>query len=111
MFSKAIGFWICLVVLLVFSFCPTAKAQDVAVSPSCKTSSNGPVSPTGYRVIGRYPIGGEGGWDYISIDSDARRLYVSHATQQSCAEGVISVIRQTAPEYYQLIETIPAQLF
>jgi DNA-binding beta-propeller fold protein YncE len=39
------------------------------------------VSPTGYRVIGRFPIGGEGGWDYISIDSDARRLYVSHAAQ------------------------------
>src|SRR6185369_15805647 len=26
------------------------------------------------------PIGGEGGWDYLSIDSAAHRLYVSHAT-------------------------------
>src|SRR3954465_913367 len=25
-------------------------------------------------------IGGEGGWDYLSIDSAAHRLYVSHAT-------------------------------
>jgi hypothetical protein len=25
--------------------------------------------------VGRFPIGGEGGWDYISIDSEARRLY------------------------------------
>ena len=26
-------------------------------------------------------IGGEGGWDYLSVDSGARRLYVSHATK------------------------------
>ena len=25
-------------------------------------------------------IGGEGGWDYLTMDSAARRLYVSHAT-------------------------------
>ena len=26
------------------------------------------------------PIGGEGGWDYLTIDAPAHRLYVSHAT-------------------------------
>src|SRR5260370_41779690 len=37
---------------------------------------------TGYKVVGRYPVGGPvGGFDYVSIDSGARRLYVSHATQ------------------------------
>jgi DNA-binding beta-propeller fold protein YncE len=36
---------------------------------------------TGYKVVGHYPIGGTGGWDYINIDSSARRLYVSHSTQ------------------------------
>jgi DNA-binding beta-propeller fold protein YncE len=46
-----------------------------------QTTASGPVSPTGYHVIGRFSIGGEGGWDYISIDSDMRRLYVSHGTQ------------------------------
>ncbi|MGB9070543.1 MAG: hypothetical protein WCC21_18390 [Candidatus Acidiferrales bacterium] len=34
-----------------------------------------------YRVVGQYPISGDGGWDYISIDADARRLYVSHGKQ------------------------------
>ena len=34
-----------------------------------------------YRVEGRYAIPGEGGFDYVQIDSSARRLYVSHATQ------------------------------
>src|SRR5260370_24515992 len=37
---------------------------------------------TGYKVTGRYPVGGPvGGFDYVAIDSSARRLYVSHATQ------------------------------
>ncbi len=35
---------------------------------------------TGYHVLSQIQIGGEGGWDYLSVDSAARRLYVSHAT-------------------------------
>jgi YVTN family beta-propeller protein len=33
-----------------------------------------------YHVIGKIEVGGEGGWDYLTVDSAARRLYVSHAT-------------------------------
>jgi YVTN family beta-propeller protein len=33
-----------------------------------------------YHVIGKIEVGGEGGWDYLTVDSTARRLYVSHAT-------------------------------
>src|ERR1700745_782262 len=35
---------------------------------------------TGYHIVGEVQIGGEGGWDYLTVDSAARRLYVSHAT-------------------------------
>jgi DNA-binding beta-propeller fold protein YncE len=35
---------------------------------------------TGYHITGEIQIGGEGGWDYLTADSGARRLYVSHAT-------------------------------
>ena len=34
-----------------------------------------------YHVIHKYPLGGEGGWDYLTIDSDARRLYIARATR------------------------------
>ena len=34
-----------------------------------------------YRQLKEIAIGGEGGWDYLSVDSAARRLYVSHATK------------------------------
>ena len=36
---------------------------------------------SGYKVVKTVPISGEGGWDYVYVDSDARRVYVSHATQ------------------------------
>jgi len=36
---------------------------------------------TGYKVVGRYPIPGVGGFDYVMLDGSSRRLYVSHGTQ------------------------------
>lgn len=34
-----------------------------------------------YRLVKEIHIGGDGGWDYITVDSKAHRLYVSHATR------------------------------
>jgi DNA-binding beta-propeller fold protein YncE len=34
-----------------------------------------------YQVVMEVPIGGEGGWDYLVVDSSAHRVYVSHATK------------------------------
>lgn len=36
---------------------------------------------SGYKLSGRYPVQGTEAWDYVSIDSDARRIYVSHSSQ------------------------------
>jgi len=33
---------------------------------------------TGYRVVARYLVPGDGGFDYVTIDSSARRIYISH---------------------------------
>ena len=38
-------------------------------------------SGTGYKIETRYPVPGNSGFDYIIIDSAARRLYVSHGTE------------------------------
>jgi DNA-binding beta-propeller fold protein YncE len=35
----------------------------------------------GYQLETRYPVPGNGGFDYLTIDSSARRLYVSHGTE------------------------------
>jgi hypothetical protein len=36
--------------------------------------------PSGYKVIKTVPLGGEGGWDYVYVDSAARRVYISRGT-------------------------------
>ncbi len=34
-----------------------------------------------YKILDRWTIGGEGGWDYLAADAPAHRLYVTHATK------------------------------
>ena len=34
----------------------------------------------GYHVVNTYKLGGDGGWDYLTADASARRLYISRAT-------------------------------
>src|SRR5216684_5597263 len=36
---------------------------------------------SGYKVSGKIPVAGEGGWDYLVVDADARRLYLLHSTR------------------------------
>lgn len=35
---------------------------------------------SGYKVSKKVKVGGEGGWDYLTVDSAARRLYVTRGT-------------------------------
>src|ERR1700692_77676 len=37
-------------------------------------------SGPGYKVANTYNVGGDGGWDYLTADSAARRLYISRGT-------------------------------
>jgi len=40
----------------------------------------GSATDSGYHVIGTYKLGGEGGWDYLTLDNASRHLYISRAT-------------------------------
>ena len=40
-----------------------------------------PRSSSGYSIIKKIPIPGNGSWDYLAVDEGGRRLYVSHGTQ------------------------------
>ena len=44
-------------------------------------SSVAHAAPPGYHILKKIPIGGDGGWDYLTMDSVARRLYVARATR------------------------------
>ena len=49
----------------------TSEAQKPSTAPSAP----------GYHLLKRIEVGGEGGWDYLTVDSAARRLYVSRSTR------------------------------
>jgi YVTN family beta-propeller protein len=46
----------------------SAATEPSAVSKSTST----------YHLANKYTIGGDAGWDYVAIDPDARRVYVTH---------------------------------
>ncbi len=41
----------------------------------------GPPDAPGHRVVRKVEVGGEGGWDYLTFDSAARRLYIPRSTR------------------------------
>src|SRR5215467_12649851 len=53
---------------------------------------------TNYKVEGRYPIPGAGGFDYVTLDSAARRIYVSHATQVDVLDADSGKVVGTIPD-------------
>jgi hypothetical protein len=38
-------------------------------------------SAPGYKVVKTWKLGGDGGWDYLTVDSEARRLFIARATR------------------------------
>jgi len=52
-----------------------------------------------YKLLQEIPIGGEGGWDILNIDSAAHRLYLSHATKVIVVDteknGIVGEITDT----------------
>jgi YVTN family beta-propeller protein len=53
-----------------------ALASLVAVG-SADEKSTGP----GYQVTDKFVLGGEGGWDYLTFDGDANRLYIARSNR------------------------------
>ncbi len=57
-----------------------AAGQPAAAQPSSPPAS-GSAASAGYRLLKSIPIGGDGGWDYLSFDGAARRLYISRGAK------------------------------
>lgn len=53
-----------------------------------------------YQLTKVFPIGGEGGWDYITVDSSARRIYVSHGKQ-------VEVLEESSGKSFGVIPDTP----
>ena len=68
----------------------------------CLGATGAPPAP-GYHQLKKVTLGGEGGWDYLTIDSAARRLYIARATRVMCSAAsssgmamTIAVARETS---------------
>lgn len=62
---SALGF-----LCLVFVFCATSFSRAASPLPG----------PSGYHLIKTVPVPGDEGWDYLAVDSAARRVYISHGS-------------------------------
>ena len=66
----------------------TWRVAGLVVAALCGTSAiaaaqAAPVQPAGnpgYRVGSRAVLGGDGGWDYLTPDTAAHRLYITRGT-------------------------------
>jgi YVTN family beta-propeller protein len=67
-----------------------------------------------YRPVKEIQIGGEGGWDYLSVDGSSKRLYVSHATKavvvDLSTDTVVGEITDT-PGIHGAIAATPGRIF
>src|SRR5256886_7420186 len=51
-----------------------------------------------YKLEGRYPVPGVGGFDYVTLDDAARRIYVSHGTQVDVLDADSGKLVGTIPD-------------
>ena len=70
----------------VVKIAPLLAAALMCLAVSYNTLSRNPppsptVSPQGFHEVAKYKLGGEGGWDYLTMDSAARRLYISRGNK------------------------------
>jgi DNA-binding beta-propeller fold protein YncE len=58
------------------------KKTTITTILLCSLTTIGTYAQTSnFQLIKKTVIGGEGGWDYLSVDSENRRIYVSHGSQ------------------------------
>src|SRR5580658_8217989 len=69
--------------VVLFFFCAAAMAT-LAASPAPQNS--------GYHLLKKLTLGGEGGWDYLSADPVSHRLFISRGTHIMVVDANGSVV-------------------
>jgi DNA-binding beta-propeller fold protein YncE len=54
----------------------------------------------GYHIISKIKIGGAGGWDYTTMDSNARRLYATHGTEVDVVDPDAGKVLGSIPQLH-----------
>jgi DNA-binding beta-propeller fold protein YncE len=62
----------------------------------------------GYRLLQTIPVAGEEGWDHPTVDTDARRLYVTHGTHVAVIDvdsgNLVGKIENTPGAHFTVID-------
>src|ERR1700724_3525975 len=53
---------------------------------------------SGYKVIRRMPVGGDGGWDYLTVDPDSHRIYISRGTHVMVVDEISGKVVGDIPD-------------
>ena len=53
---------------------------------------------SGYKVVRRMPVGGDGGWDYLTVDPDSHRIYISRGTHVMIVDEVSGKVVGDIPD-------------
>ena len=80
MLANKLCFSITAMLALVFV---TLAASSATKSAARGSSAPASAPPSGYHLLKKIPLGGEGGWDYLAFDSPTRRLFISRSTKVS----------------------------
>jgi len=73
-----------IIVAILFGAVAVGGARSISSTPAAVVSASlasAAPGPSGYHLLKKIPLGGEGGWDYITIDSHTRKLFISRATK------------------------------
>ena len=76
------------ILLMAMAFCFSSLPVFAAPPPGA----------SGYKVIKTVPVGGEGGWDYLYVDSGARRVYISRGTHTVVMDADTYAVAGDIPE-------------
>src|SRR5690242_6983699 len=71
-----------------------AVLQTHAIAPATSPAK----SPQGYRVQKTFELGGEGGWDYLTFDGDAHRLFLSRSSHVMVVDTESGKVAGDIPE-------------
>jgi YVTN family beta-propeller protein len=77
MLTKKFCFWLIAALAIILAVLGAGTATKSATHDAGSASA----PPSGYHLLKKIPLGGEGGWDYLAFDSPTRRLFISRATK------------------------------
>ena len=58
-----------------------------ALALTASSALAAPAPTPNYHLLQKVTLGGEGGWDYLAVDPDARRLYISRGTHMMVVDA------------------------